>query len=519
MLHSARLAGAARSSTALVVRAGRVTFVGPDAAARSHAGGAAEHHLGGRLVAPAFVDAHLHTVQTGQVMLGLDLHAVPSRDAVLDRVAQRVRERPHARVVVGQGWDERHWPVPSPPTRAELDRAAGGVAVYLARVDVHSAVVSSALLGAVPDVVGLAGYRADGWLSQDAHHRVRHRMADLFSDAERRDAARVALEECARLGVGTVHDLGGPHLGPVADLTRVQDAAADLGLEVVGYWGQLADDDTVELARRVGARGLAGDLCIDGALGSRTAALSQPYRDHPGRGVRYLGDDEILQHVLGCTQAGLQAGFHCIGDDAVDAAVAGLRRAAERVGAAAVRAAGHRLEHVEMVAAEHLPVLAALGVVASVQPGFDAAWGAAGELYDERVGDRRLTMNPFADLHRAGVRLAFGTDAPVTPVAGWETVRAAVRHSRPDQRLDVPTALAAATVGGHRAAGEPGGRIEPGAPATLAVWDVPAGTAGPDGLPRLEPGDPLPSCVGLLVRGRSVGGAFAPAPDAAGSPE
>jgi predicted amidohydrolase YtcJ len=498
------LAAGAPGATAVVLRHGRVVFAGDDAGARALAAGATEVDLGGRLVTPAFVDAHVHCVQVGQVADGLDLHGAGSRQDVLDAVAAYVRARPGARVVVGQGWDERGWHDPVPPTRLELDRAAPGVAVYLARVDVHSAVVSSALLEQLPDVSGLAGFATSGWLTQDAHHRCRGRMDGLFTDAERRSAVRTALTEAARQGVATVHELGGPHLGPLQDLVRVREEAGALGLQAVTYWGELATPETLERARSAGAVGLAGDLCVDGAIGSHTAALREPYADEATRGVRYLSDEEITAHVVTCTRAGVQAGFHCIGDDAVAAAVDGLRGAAAQLGSAAVRAARHRLEHVEMVDGADLATLARLGVVASVQPAFDAAWGGPGELYAVRLGNRAATMNPFGDLHRAGVGLAFGTDAPVTPLAGWETVRAAVGHWHPDQRLDVTVAFDAATRGAHRAArDDDAGTLRVGGRADLAVWDLDPELLEPvSGLPRLEAGDPLPTCVATLGGGR-----------------
>jgi predicted amidohydrolase YtcJ len=311
--------------------------------------------------------------------------------------------------------------------------------------------------------------------------------------------------------VATVHELGGPHLGPIADLGRVREVGAELGVGVVAYWGELADADGEVLARAraAGAVGLAGDLCVDGAVGSHTAALREPYADAPldgpgeRRGVRYLDDDDLTAHLVACTRAGVQGGFHCIGDDAVAAAVEGLRRAAALLGADAVRAARHRLEHLEMVDRADLATLADLGVVASVQPAFDAAWGGPGELYEQRLGRRARGMNPLGDLRRAGVALAFGTDAPVTPLAGWETVRAAVRHWRPDQRLDLAAAFEAATVGSYRAARDDGsGVLVAGAPADLAVWDVDAELVDvASGLPRLEPGDPLPGCAATIGSG------------------
>lgn len=524
MLHGGRVLTPDGTSvaTAVVLRDGLVAFVGADEPARDLVAGLPEARVldvAGRLVTPAFVDAHVHTVQVGQVAEGLDLHGARTRTAVLDAVARQAATRPGLRILVGQGWDERAWPEARPPTRAELDRAAPGLAVYLARVDVHSALVSTALLDRLPDVSGLPGFAANGWLTRDAHHACRGRMDSLFTDAERRSAARIALATAARCGVATVHELGGPHLGPLQDLVRIREEAAALGLGVVSYWGELAGpedgpDGALARAAAVGAAGLAGDLCIDGALGSHTAALREPYADAASRGVRYLSEDEVTAHLVACSTAGVQAGFHCIGDDAVALAVAGLRRAAEQLGPGPVRAARHRLEHLEMVDRADIATLADLGVVASVQPAFDREWGGPGELYQTRLGGRAEAMNPFADLHRAGVPLAFGTDAPVTPLAGWATVQAAVQHSRPDQRLDVATAFAAATRGGHRATrDETAGLLATGQRADLAVWDVPPELLDPGtGLPRLLPGDPEPGCVATLAGGRTVhlaDGAFA----------
>ena len=291
------------------------------------------------------------------------------------------------------------------------------------------------------------GYRADGLLSRQAHHLVRGRMDRLFTDAERRSDASTALLLAASLGVGAVHELGGPHLGPIEDLVRVREAADELGIGLVCYWGELASIEALARGRSVGAAGLAGDLCIDGSIGSHTASLFEPYRDQDpaspgGKGTRYLSDDEIAGHIIDCTRAGVQAGFHCIGDEAVTAAVEGLRRAASVVGLAALRRGRHRLEHVEMAAEADFTTLATCGVIASMQPAFDALWGGPGELYEQRLGEARAAqMNRWGSLRRAGVGLALGTDSPVTPLAAWETVRAAVRHSRSTERLTVEEAL------------------------------------------------------------------------------
>jgi predicted amidohydrolase YtcJ len=208
---------------------------------------------------------------------------------------------------------------------------------------------------------------------------------------------------------------------------------------------------------------------------------------------------------VACTEAGLQAGFHAIGDGALDAVVAGYAEAAERLGADRLRAARHRIEHVEMVAPEHLPVLARLGVVASVQPAFDRLWGGETGMYAERLGlPRALYLNPYAAMAAAGISLALGSDSPVTPIDPWGSVRAAVRHRTPGSGLDPIAAFDAHTRGGWWAARrDADGVVAAGAPATFAVWDVdeldPA-----TGLPPLGAADAAPRCRRTVVRGTTV---------------
>ncbi|OLT23869.1 hypothetical protein BJF78_31410 [Pseudonocardia sp. CNS-139] len=160
-----------------------------------------------------------------------------------------------------------------------------------------------------------------------------------------------------------------------------------------------------------------------------------------------------------------------------------------------MRAAGHRVEHLEMVTPAQAARLAELGVTASVQPLFDALWGGPAGMYAERLGaERAAPMNPFAALRDAGVPLALGSDAPVTPVGPWEAVQAAVAHRTPGSGITPRQALAAHTAGGHRAGGDRSplaGRLVAGAPATYAVWDGP----GP-----LD-GGPPPRCLRTVHRG------------------
>ncbi|MEU9342383.1 amidohydrolase [Streptomyces sp. NPDC048278] len=503
-------------ATAMIVERGQVAWVGSEGAAEAFVDGVDEVvDLDGALVTPAFTDAHVHTTSTGLALTGLDLSGAGSLTAALALVRDFAAARPDDRVLLGHGWDASRWADGRPPTRAELDAATGGRPLYLSRIDVHSAVVTTALLDLAPGTVP----RQDAPLTGDAHHAVRAAAFAAVTPAQRAEAQRTALAHAASLGIGTVHECGGPKISSEDDFTALLRLAAELpGPRVVGYW---AEED-VEKARRLGALGAAGDLFVDGALGSHTACLHQPYADAGHTGAAYLDADAVAAHVTACTEAGLQAGFHAIGDAAVTAVVEGVRSAAEKVGLPRVRAARHRVEHAEMLTPEHIAGFAELGLIASVQPAFDALWGGADGMYAQRLGtERARTLNPFAALLKAGVPLAFGSDSPVTPLDPWGTVRAAAFHRTPEHRVSVRAAFTAHTRGGWRATGrDDAGVLVPGAPADYAVWrtdelvvqapddrvarwstDPRSGTPG---LPDLTPGRELPVCLRTVVGGRTV---------------
>ncbi|MBD8869542.1 amidohydrolase [Nocardioides donggukensis] len=483
-------------ATAMAVAEGRIVFVGDEDRAERYTGADEVVDLEGRLVTPAFVDAHAHLVQTGEQLGGLDLTGCGDLTEALDRVADHASRHPESAVVVGAGWDETTWPDPTHPTADLVERAAPGRRVYLARVDGHSAVVSHGLLAEAPGAEDCAGWSPDGWVDRDAKLRVTDRLGNLIGPGDRLAHARLALRTMAGLGIAAVHENAAPHIGPDWEIGVVREAAAEVGVHVTTYWGALA---SYEDATRLGVAGLAGDLNADGAVGSRTAALRQPYRDQAGHcGHGFLDAAQVAEHVVGCTERGIQAGFHCIGDAALDEVGAGFARAAELVGAAAIRARRHRLEHCEMPSEAVVRTLAELGVVASVQPMFDDLWGGPEAMYAERLGERWRVVNPFGDLHRAGLTLAFGSDSPVTPLDPWGAVRAAVNHRTAGQELDYATALFAHTRGGWAAAGiDDAGVLTPGSRASYAIWDA-------TGLPDPARGAPSPACLTTVVDGRTI---------------
>lgn len=514
----------APDATALAVTDGVVVWLGADHVGRALHPGAEVIELDGALVTPAFVEPHLHTTAYGLQRSGLDLSEATSLPHCLELVSKFAADRPDG-VILADGWDETRWPEGRPPTVAELDAAVPrGRPVYLARVDSHSAVASSALLDTVPGLASAAGYRTGEPVRADAHHLVRSAARALLSREQRDAARRTALDLAAARGVVAVHECAGPDIEGETDLREL--LAFEHGVQVRAYWGQpvRTADEARELVHDLGAHGLAGDLFVDGSLGSHTAWLRDTYADDPGTGVAYLEATQIADHVRACTAAGVQAGFHAIGDAAMDAVVAGIGQIVAELGGPAVAACGHRVEHAELLDSSHIESLARWGIIASVQPAFDREWGGPDGMYAERLGaTRAAALNPFAAMAAAGVSLAIGSDAPVTSLDPWAAVRAAVHHRTPGHGLSPRAAFAAATRGAWRAGGVRdgvAGTLVPGAPASYAVWEAEdlVVTAPTDsvqrwstdprsrvpGLPPLTPDSELPRCLRTVHRGTTI---------------
>jgi predicted amidohydrolase YtcJ len=516
-------------ATAMAVRDGVVVWLGSDDVGRGQFQGAELVDLDGGFVAPGFVDSHIHLTATGLTLTGLDLRASTSRRHCLRLIGDYAAAHP-GQPVWGHGWDESAWPENAAPSTADLDAVLGGRPAYLARVDVHSALASTGLRERVPGLASATGFAEQQPLVGDAHHLVRAAARDLLTDAQGAEARMAALDAAAASGIVALHECAGPEIGGLDDWRQLR--AVNHGVQVTGYWGEAVTSPAQAraLVEDTGAAGLAGDLFVDGALGSRTAWLHEPYADAPDRGgTCYVDPEVVTAHVKACTEAGVTAGFHVIGDAAVSAVVAAFERVVEDLGVVAVARCGHRLEHLEMVTADQAVKLGAWGVMASMQPNFDALWGGQDGMYARRLGaDRAGALNPFALLASQGVALAFGSDAPVTGLDPWATVRAAANHHMPGSSLSVRAAFAAATRGGWRAGGVKDGlmgTLVPGAPASYAVWDVAdlselEASAPSDavrrwstdprsrvpGLPRLGPTDPLPRCRQTVHRGAVIHG-------------
>jgi predicted amidohydrolase YtcJ len=445
--------------------------------------------LGGRGVVPGLIDAHAHLMGRATALLAADLVDTASKEDIIARLRAFEAGLPAGAWLTGRGWDQNDWPAARDgshpfPTRADLDAAFPDRPVWLERIDGHASWGNTAALRAAGGVeaVGRMQDPVGGRIERDAGGRptgvfidaaagIVERHVPPLTPADYDRGLTLALQETARYGLTGVHEAG-VDLGAIR-LYRQRIAAGTFPLRLYGL---------------VGGRGAAFDsLCnlpihgefltvrsvkyyLDGALGSRGAALLAPYSDAPDQtGLLFRTPEEFEGDVRAAVSCGYQVGAHAIGDRA-------NRVALDAFEAAGDPAQRHRIEHAQVIAPGDIPRFARLGVIAAMQPTHatsDLPWAG------QRVGAERLRgAYAWRSLLNSGARLAIGSDFPVEQVDPLLGLAAAATRAdasgqawSPEERLTRAEALRGFTLDAAYAAfmEDELGSITPGKRADFVV--------------------------------------------------
>ena len=405
---------------------------------------------------PGLIDSHIHLEGLADARLTVDLTGAKSVEEALVRVKAWAKELPRQAWVVGAGWYNDLWSDPAFPTREQLDRVVGGRPAYLRRKDGHSAWVSSGALAAAGidrstenppggTIDRDAGGEPTGIVRETAMHLVSDRIP-AAGEAELDGAMARVLADLARVGLTGVHSMDSAR--GFASLQRLREKG-ELGVRVT-YNIPVAD---LPHAERIGLRSGWGDpslrfwgvkAFLDGSLGSRTAEMLD------GSGTARLAQPDLEDMIRRCARAELNVCLHAIGDGAVRRALDAL--AAHRNAWSLWRP---RIEHAQCVHPKDMARMGRLGVIASMQPIHAVA---DRELADALWPSVMQSSYAWRALELAGVRLAFGSDAPVEvadPLAGIEAATTWRRSAKwhPELALTRASALRAYTSGGAYAAG------------------------------------------------------------------
>lgn len=451
--------------------------------------------LKGRTVVPGFIDSHIHFVEYSLGLRRIDLAGVGSKGEALSRVEERARVAEEGEWLLGSGWDRNLWEDGSLPTRADLDAVAPRNPVALVSKDLHTLWVNSAALA----WAGITADTADppgGKIQRDRHTGqptgiLKERAGELIQrvigrpgQREIQEVLRAGIERAQRAGLTGIHD---PEDEEAFIAFQELSRRGELGLRV--YMHLAAEN--LEAAIRVGLRtGFGNDrlrigglkLYVDGALGSRTAFMLDPYCDEPhNRGIPVMDKEALGERVRRASRAGIQAVIHAIGDAANRTALDVLAEV-RQLESSWPTSAGlrHRIEHVQLLHPDDIPRLACWDIIASMQPIHATA---DMDMVDRHWGEKRERgAYVFRRLLEAGTHLAFGSDCPVETFDPLRGIHAAVTRRRadgypgpqgwhPEERLSVEEAVRAYTMGAAYASGEEEikGSIAPGKLADLVV--------------------------------------------------
>ncbi len=483
---------------------------------------------GGATVTPGLCDAHIHLLDWARARTELEVSPADSVAAIVAKVVRAASSRPGRDPIVGRGWDANSWS--GAPERASLDAGVADRPVLLYSRDFHNLWVNGAALAAAgigpdtPDpeggtVVRDAAGQPTGLLREHAMRLV----AGLVAPDERADLERLR-DTCRALhafGVTAVHDFE----GAAAHRLLRRLAGTEAGVRTLMHLPHAQLDHAIGLGLASGLgtpwfRIGAVKLFADGTLGSRTAAMLEPYEGTTGRGEELLSPARLRDEVGRAVTAGWSVAIHAIGDRAVRNALDAFEAVAPKL---ATLALPPRIEHAQLVDPADLPRFARLGVAASMQPTHcvsdiplaERGWGA-----------RCDHAYPWQALLSSGATLAFGSDAPVEPPDPSLGLFAAVARRRPGgppwvpaQRIDLDAALHAYTEGAARISGAwPDlGALTPGAFADLVVWDTDLHAASEDDLARARPVATV--LAGSVVYAHAAGGDVPANAGAAADPE
>jgi predicted amidohydrolase YtcJ len=409
----------------MAIRDGRVVATGPARGVMTMRGpNTRVLDLNGRTVIPGMIDAHVHLLNLGNSLRNVDLVGTSSYDEVIARVVARARETPAGTWILGRGWDQNDWGITQFPTHEALSRAVPNHPVVLTRIDGHATLVNDAAMRAA-NLTAKSQDPSGGRIERGANNAptgvlidaamgLVNRRVPPASKEQMKTAVQAAIAEMNRWGLTSVHDAGVPR----AVIDVYEEVAREGHFNIRDYVMVANNDSSINHYLQRGPQlGLYdGRLWIksikisaDGALGSRGAALIEPYTDDPrNNGLALVPAGRVREVGVKALRAGFQLNVHAIGDRANRTVLDEFQAAFDSVPVADHR---FRIEHAQIIHPDDVPRFAQLGVIPSMQASHqtsDMYWAV------NRLGPTRvLGAYAWRSLLNSGVVIANGSDLPV----------------------------------------------------------------------------------------------------------
>jgi len=460
-------------ASALAVKDGHIMALGREEDLKSLQGANTQLiDADGRLVLPGFTDCHVHLTSTGLDMMRLDMSACASLDDFKKMITERIDAVKAGQWILGTGYNELVLKEKRLPAMKELDAISPDNPVWLSRVDGHSCLVNSKAASelkiqeSTPGVERGGAHELTGVLRADANSQARQAINGAIDKQTRREAVRNACAKLLSVGITSVHALEGGSLFCEDDVDLLIEEMENLPMHIKLFH---QTTDVKKVVER-GFRQIGGCLLIDGALGSRTAALCEEYADAPGEyGVLYFQDKELQEFVWEAHSKGLQITVHAIGDAAIEQIITAYEKALAKKDRPDHR---HRIEHYSLPTQSQIARCVQAGIIMSVQP----SWARQGPLTNAtapaRLGQERIRrLYPLATLLKAGGKLCGGSDSPIAKVGPLLGISGAVNHFLEKERISRQQAVSLHTRDAAWAVFEESerGRLLPGYAADMVV--------------------------------------------------
>lgn len=456
----------------------------------------------GKVMLPGLIDAHGHVMGLGFQQMHADLTGTQSLEATLKRVENYASNYPGINWVQGRGWNHTHWNIGRFPTAKELDNVVNERPVWLERVDGHAGWANSKAMemaGITSETESPKGGKIirdengnpTGIFVDAAMSLIESEIPDP-TDKERKLAFEKALEQMRSHGLTSVHDAG---IG--VETWKMYKAFADKGKLTTRIYAMIAGADATfdSLSQKGPIKSYANDrlalrsvkLYADGALGSRGAAMIEPYSDDPGnKGLLFLSEKELTAKIMKTASRGYQTNVHAIGDRANRVAINSFENVKDSLGEQGLR---HRIEHAQIVSPRDIPRFKELNIIASMQPTHATS---DMNMAEDRIGAERMEgAYAWQTFLEQGTVVASGSDFPVEHVSPFYGIYSAVTRQDhqgkpeggwyPSERMSRKQALRSFTLGAAYAAHQEDvlGSLEPGKWADFIlvdrdVFEVPA---------------------------------------------
>ena len=402
----------------------------------------------GGSVLPGFYDSNVHLMQTAFNRTRLSLRDARSFADIGDLIQEEAKKHTDGSPLIAYGLDEEKLIEKKLPDRHFLDKFSRDFPVVISRVEYHSCVLNTNALLHYKVSYMLDGIELDsekmptGVVRYGANAILRENILTDISVTDRKIALDDTMKFLLKNGITTLNAMEGGYTFSDWDAETIYMYKDSFPIDIILYY-QTTD---VEMIKAKGLTQMGGSLFVDGAFGSRNAALAEDYNDKAiWNGLLYYSDEEMNSFVQSCYENNIQLAVHAIGERAIEQMINAHKKAFNSTKKTGMR---HRLEHAELITPKQTIDAKELGIVLSMQPSYELFWGGAGNMYETRLGDRYKVTNPFKEITDAGIIICGGSDSDVTPACPIMGIHGAVNHPIKEHRIDIMAAIKMFTCNG-----------------------------------------------------------------------